>query len=267
MPLDPCATTRHPAQEMRYTFLHLSDLHFRPHWHEECGLVCTKFFDDLAQQLAHYENPYLLFSGDLVLAAGEKDQYAAFYSEFSNRLDDLGLSRARRICVPGNHDVSQEEVRLTQTLQLGLLSQIHDETHFNNELRAHAKTIFGGKFGRYSESEAKFAQYSCCSEALGGQGWELEGGLGVYCLNTAVCSFGGVKDADGKAISDKNRLMIDTRLLNQWLANSKTNGRILVMHHPLDWLAEWSRAELEKIIAAEFTAVFCGHVHEQDVTF
>ncbi|MEN9285744.1 MAG: hypothetical protein RLZZ179_3237 [Verrucomicrobiota bacterium] len=252
---------------MRYTFVHLSDLHFRPHWHEECSLVCTKFFDDLELHIKAYENPYLLFSGDLVLAAGDKEQYGAFYSEFSNRLDALGLPHARRICVPGNHDVSQDEVRSVQTLQLGLLSQIRDETHFNNELLAHEKTIFSGKFRPYTEAEMKFAQYSCCSNTIGGHGWELDGGLGIYCLNTALCSFGGVKDSEGRSISDKGRLMIDTRSLNQWLANSKVNGRVLVMHHPLDWLNEWSRAELEKIIADEFLTVFCGHVHEQDVMF
>jgi len=61
--------------------------------------------------------------------------------------------------------------------------------------------------------------------------------------------------------------MIDTRSLHKWLAETDFKTRILVMHHPLDWLIEWAKLELEKIISNSFQLVFSGHIHENSTTF
>lgn len=252
---------------MKYTFLHLSDLHYRPAWAEEMGLVCRKFTEDLALQIKRFENPFVIFSGDLVLAGADPKLYTAFHSAIADELDKIGLRAERRISVPGNHDISRDALKPLLVMQKGALAESTEERLFNDQLPEFSKAIFGPKFSNYVEYERNFAQYTCCSPSLGGAGWELSSEVGVYCLNTALCSFGGLEDASGKPISDQNRLMVDTRSLHAWLANSKFKTRILVMHHPLDWLAEWSKIELEKIIAESFQLVFSGHVHQSSATF
>lgn len=71
----------------------------------------------------------------------------------------------------------------------------------------------------------------------------------------------------GKPISDKERLLIDTRSLYKWLGETSSTTRILVMHHPPEWLADWAKTELEKIIANNFQLILSGHKHSDSASF
>src|SRR5690606_29592955 len=80
--------------------------------------------------------------------------------------------------------------------------------------------------------------------------------VGVYLLNTAMCSMAGLND-------DRNRLHVNTRDLHQWCSENNCKYKILVMHHPLDWLSDWAQRELKGILSKHFSLVFIGHTHEQ----
>ena len=121
--------------------------------------------------------------------------------------------------------------------------------------------LFQPKLRDYVAAEATFAKYGCCQTDLGGTGWDLANGLGVYCLNTALCSYAHLPDSHGAPISDHSKLMIDTRIMQQWLLETTSTNRILVMHHPIEWLAPWANSELDRIIAKDFHLVFSGHTH------
>src|SRR5437879_3455542 len=112
---------------MKHTFLHLSDLHYRPNWPEQTDLVCQKFFTDLKSQISSHQNPFLIFSGDFVLSGGDADFYKAFEAKFGTALADAGIPKSRRICVPGNHDVSRNALKEYSTFQKGSLAQMKDE--------------------------------------------------------------------------------------------------------------------------------------------
>jgi predicted MPP superfamily phosphohydrolase len=252
---------------MKHSFVHVSDLHYRPAWHEENGLVCSRFFEDVKTQMGNFENLYFVFSGDIVFAGGNPDLYTGFDKDFASQLDKMGIPKERRICVPGNHDVSREALKPNLRIEKGSLSGIKDEGSFNDTLPQLSKLFLRDNFENYKTYESRFAHYTSCAAGLGGAGWDLADGIGVYCLNTAVCSFGGIDDENGKPISDQNQLMIDTRSLHKWLTENSSKFRILVMHHPLDWLAQWAKSELQKIIQNSFKLVFSGHVHENAVIF
>ncbi len=227
-------------------------------------MVCQKFFADLKDQLKNHDNPFLIFSGDLVSAGAEADFYREFESKFGHALAAAGIPRERRICIPGNHDVSRAALKTHSTLQKGSLAQINDEQTFNNNLSQLSEHFFKKNFENYCTWESRFAHYTACSGGLGGSGWSLSDEIGVYCLNTALCSFAGLEEIGGKPISDQGLLMVDTRSLYKWLTESGHKLRILVMHHPIEWLSSWARAELEKIIRDNFKLVFSGHVHQND---
>jgi predicted MPP superfamily phosphohydrolase len=252
---------------MKFTFLHISDLHYQPDWHEEIELVCRKFIEDVTSQAKNYENLYLVFSGDLVSAGADNEFFQTFDTNLVKALDLIGFPKERRICVPGNHDISRDALRPLLTIQKGTLTEMTDERLFNNNLPQNSKIIFAPKFENYKTYESQFANYTACASSLGGAGWDLPNGIGIYCLNTAICSFASIEDNNGKPISDQNQLMIDTRSLHQWLTKTDSTTRILVMHHPLEWLAGWAKSELEKIIANSFQLIFSGHIHENSATF
>ena len=236
---------------MKHTFLHLSDLHYRAGWPEGIDLVWRAFCADLATQISHYDNPYLVFSGDLVLAGGTENQYSDFATNISAKLHSH-ISRDRIICVPGNHDISQQALRSFATLQMCALDALTSETLFNDHVPQLSDMFFRPKLKDYVAAEADFAKYGCCQTTLGGAGWDLANGIGIYCLNTALCSYAHSKDTQGAAISDKNKLMIDTRVMQQWLQQTTSTIRILVMHHPIEWLTPWANSELDTIIANDF---------------
>ena len=249
---------------MKYTFLHISDLHYRANWYEENQLVCNKFIEDITTQIKNYENNYLVFSGDIVYEADNATIFKDFETSFASKLDKAGLSKNRRICVSGNHDISRDILKPLLKIQKATLADITSEKSFNDDLLQNSQSFLASKFDNYKEYEAQFAQYTSCQINIGGSGWKLSNEIGVYCLNTALCSSAGLLD-----ISDQNKLMIDTRSLHKWLMETGNDfkTRILVMHHPLDWLTEWAKLELEKIISSDFKLVFSGHIHENSATF
>ncbi len=246
---------------MKYTFLHISDFHYHAKWYEENQLVCNKFIEDITKQIKDYENNYLVFSGDIVYEANSTI-FENFENDFTSKLDAVGLSKNRRICVSGNHDISRDILKPLLRIQNSTLSDITSEQLFNDELPQNTRTFLASKFDDYKKYEAQFAQYTSCQINIGGSGWELSNEIGVYCLNTALCSSAGLS-----GISDQNKLMIDTRSLYKWLMENDFKARILVMHHPLDWLTEWAKLELEKIISSSFQLVFSGHIHENSAIF
>ena len=106
---------------MKHHFLHISDLHYRADWPEQTRLVCDRFLADLTDQKKKFPDAYLIFSGDLVQAGGESGLYAAFLKYFDERLTKLGFPSERRICIPGNHEISRTALRPNVTIQQGAL--------------------------------------------------------------------------------------------------------------------------------------------------
>ena len=145
---------------MKYTFLHISDLHYRAEWHEENNLVCNRFFEDIKSQLGNFVNLYLVFSGDIVFEGAIQELYSAFETTFAKKLDSVGLSKDRRICAPGNHDISRDALKQFLVIQKGTLEQMTNEQLFNDQLIQNSKTFLSPKFDNYKTYESQFAQYT-----------------------------------------------------------------------------------------------------------
>ncbi len=251
---------------MNKVIVHLSDLHYRRGWIEEQGVVLNGFFKDLGNQLAKIHNAdyYLVFSGDIVQSGDDSNSYDEFISNFDNKLTELGIPISNRICVPGNHDVSTEIVELDKVTHEGVISQRLDETCFNDYI-SNPSNILTGKFQKYSKFEQAFAEYGLsCPTTITGTGWTIDDSIGIYCLNTALCSIGGSAKG-GEVHPDRGRLAIDTRKLHAWNQECQHTVKILVMHHPLDWLIPWAKQELETILRKDFALCLSGHAHGQHV--
>jgi predicted MPP superfamily phosphohydrolase len=251
---------------MNVTLLHLSDLHFRPEWPEQCGLVTRALLADIAEQIQAETNVYLVFSGDFVHTGGCPDQYAALQAGFDAELTKIGLPRTRRVCVPGNHDISRDAVKRLRAVHIPSITAIRSEESFIDALPVLSDNLFNHVLATYKAHEDQFAAHSCCQDAIGGRGWDWSDSVGIYCLNTALCSSGGLSTEDSSIPTDRGRLMVDTRSLQAWLARTPSTCRILVMHHPVDWLVEWAQVELEKTIVKDFHLVLSGHIHRPSAT-
>jgi predicted MPP superfamily phosphohydrolase len=244
---------------MKMNFVHLSDLHYRLNWHEDQGVVLNAFFKDLEKQIEKFDvkNTYLIFSGDVVQAGGKSELYEAFIAEFDTKLNEIGITKDQRICVPGNHDVSVDYIHECSLEHRAIVSQTVKDYEFNTYISKQPKLITD-KFNNYKVFEYKFAKFGIGHDTISGSGWNISDEIAVYCLNTALYSSGGYDKID-----DKSKLCIDTRALYKWVQENSTRVKVLVMHHPIEWLNEWSQVDLKNIIKDNFSLCLSGHVHEQ----
>src|SRR5690606_22904423 len=120
------------------------------------------------------------------------------------------------------------------------------------------------KFSNYAPFEACNSAFGC-GPTLTGSGYTLPDGTGIYCLNSAMLSLAGQPDSFGAATDDKGILAIETRGLNTWLQNSEHARRVLVVHHPSDWLMDWANTEMRRLVQNNFDVCVHGHVHEQNI--
>lgn len=247
---------------MTVAIVHLSDFHNVVGRAEGHAVVVEELFIDLKAQLqlVDAKKVFIAFSGDIAQAGHSEPQYTDFIKVFGKRLDKLGILKAHRICVPGNHDLSTDKVKENLIVHEGIVSQNLSEKEFNDFVLK-SPNVLTEKFSTYLAFEKEFCAFGVGSTI--GAGWNLTNDVAVYCLNTAICSSGGLLKA-GTAIPDKTRLSIDTRTLHNWLQNCSAKWKILVMHHPLTWLTDESRRELKVVIDKNFSVRLYGHEHEQE---
>ena len=92
--------------------------------------------------------------------------------------------------VPGNHDIDKSIVEAEfANYKARIDSNIETEKAFNDFISE--QSYQDKRFVNYVLFESDFAKYGL-DYSLQGKGWSLTEDLGVYCLNTSLCSFCGV---------------------------------------------------------------------------
>lgn len=247
---------------MKYAIVHLADIHYRKGEPEGASTILNALIKDLQKQkesLIGHEF-YLAITGDIVFAGKDNESYSSFHIEFNQKLKDIGLTKEFRMIVPGNHDIDRSIVEKDfNDYQSKIYSSIETEQKFNNFIRD--ENFSDDKFANYELFESDFAKYGI-DYSPQGNGWAINNNLGVYCLNTALCSFGGTQK-----VSDKNKLAVFTRGMIEWCNKTETSTNILLMHHPFSYLNKWSKDEIKQIIENNFSLCLCGHNHEQDIFY
>lgn len=166
-------------------FLHLSDLHFREGWPEEQGVVLDALFKDL-NNLGAPEQLFLIFSGDIVQAGSKGESFRIFSELFDSRFEAIGITKQRRICVPGNHDISRDEVDAKIRILYSLSQQDDDETSFNDAIYSEYRDIVKPKFRNFLAFQQQFCQFGITDEDYAGKGHHIFGNFYLYTLNTAL---------------------------------------------------------------------------------
>ncbi len=247
---------------MKYAFIHVADIHYRKDAPEGAASIMQAFLGDLGKQMEVLPNHqfYIAFAGDIVRAGEDSSTFDAFIHEMDGQLDAMGLKKDVRIIVPGNHDLNRRamEEALDQCIKVHDDHTIEEE-RFNDFIDK--EPFFMGYFSNYEKFVRQFAR---CDESFQVRGWgyKLNEDVAVYCLNTALCSLGGLKD-----IKDEGRLAIYTRDLVEWCRTTTCPVKILLHHHPFDHLNSWSRTELQDIIDKYFQICLSGHNHLPEVFY
>jgi len=250
---------------MKTILIYFSDIHLTGEKPENEGAVIKAFCEDVKQQLMalQYNDAYVLIGGDLVQAADDTTSYQAFYDKILSKLITYGISNEKIICVPGNHDCQRQWVINHKETYAPVVNQKFSEDRFDNLINEQQGTIFTEKFANYKLFVDHYLPNS--KHNLVGFSVEINEEWSLYSLNSALTSFAGYEWSEYPQLkNDERRLNVDTRNLNDWVQkNSKK--KILMMHHPLQFLAEWADDEVTKLLRTEFDLLLTGHTHRQNI--
>lgn len=251
---------------MNTLILYISDIHFTGKREENEGVVINAFIRDAKKQLEEipHKDAFVFVGGDLVQKADDKESYDNFWNDVIVPLMALGIKKEHIICVPGNHDIQRTSIEENKIVYSSIVSQDFTECKFNDLLESETQAnLLTNKFGNYEnflKEKLECPHYNSIGYQI-----ELNDEWSVFCLNSSLTSFAGIDDSDHPLLKDdKGRLNIATRALYQWV-NVNSKKKILVLHHPFEFLTEWAASELRKIVKLHFDLVLTGHTHEQNI--
>jgi Calcineurin-like phosphoesterase len=237
--------------------LHVSDLHARESAPAGQSLLVEKLLEDVGRQEQEGQIDLVLFSGDCAFdgsASGLQVARELLLEPLAQLLPDRPI-----VLVPGNHDVERSGIDRVQEQGMRDLFVSHDAVR---DLLADEPTC--AQALRRLQAWHKFHEEWCCERPpaelplLGNAHTISCDGIsvGIAALNTAWrCSDD----------TDRGRLLVGEQQLRAAMsAISDTELRLVVMHHPLEWLAEFDETLCRLMFEKARCFVFTGHDHKSD---
>jgi len=207
------------------------------------------------------ERPFDLavVSGDLAFA-GKQDEYAMARSVLLDPLQtQLDLAPSQIILTPGNHDVDRAMV--DEFEEVGLAHVLRDRERVNGLLDQSARLAVACRRLATWEAfcETFYADDPPRSSPPLARTWALNIGsttVGAAALNSAWRCSGD---------NDRRQLLLgDRQVKNALDAISDADVRLVVVHHPTDWLASFDEDLARGLLEQRMTIVFSGHEHTAD---
>ena len=245
---------------MKNLLVSLSDIHYQANGApEDQGVVIDAFVDDVVAQVAkeEHDDVFVLIGGDLV-QSGETEDYNAFDRNVIRPLmKGLNIDANHILTVPGNHDLKRDTIQLLYDEHHNIVKTRHGEKAFNDIIREpEKKDLLFSKFYPYFQFMAQKLNQNI--QSMSAYSYNIDELWSVLCLNSAILSEGGLKDWN-----DERYLAIDTRFISEWVRQNRTRKKILLMHHPANFLSEDFEHELMEIARKDFDMVISGHTHYQ----
>lgn len=246
-----------PAPGREISWIHLSDLHMQQGNDYDTNVVLGSLLQDVDDRVHHdgMQPDWIIISGDVAFA-GQPEEYAMACRFFDELLAMTRLGRDRLFVVPGNHDVDRGSI---STLAAGAAGILQDRRAVNRflasdgdralvMLRLHAYAAFvNSYFGSALMFDDSRYFYTRRLDV---------GGLtvAVLGLNSAWLAYGGE--------DDRGRILLGERQVRAALAAADgADLRLAVLHHPLDWLKDFDRADAEALLLGRCDFVLHGHLH------
>jgi hypothetical protein len=258
-------------------WVHLSDLHMEKGREPEIQHILNLLWRDLDEQIKGLGGPLDLafFSGDLA-KHGFAEEYKAARKRFIlPLLKHTGLDASRLFLVPGNHDVSWAGeidpdypnalmIDLSGSIKEALKSPAEADKLWDSALaKMHIFTRMAF-FDAFAKTPIRKHKLPACSKThrapLGDKGR-----LDIVMLNSAWAS-GLTRDRASGEPHDRGSLLVTRRQLGTALgALADAELRILVMHHPLDWLEERDQKSVTQQLHGACQIILHGHFHNPNM--
>lgn len=263
-----------PEKAAAIKLLHLSDLHFGLNQQEWMWPTFrTQFFDDL-RNLHGRTGPWdlVVFSGDLTQrgSVAEFDKLTGQLSALWEHFEALG-SKPQLMVVPGNHDLTRPS-ELDPTARV--MAQWWSDATVREDFWTSADSVYRiavkGWFENYLSWYSRLAQVVPMASTTPGilpgdfsATIEKDGlRLGVVGLNSAWLQHTGGDFLERLCVHPRQLNAVTDHDPDGWCA--KCDFRLLVTHHPVNWLHKDSQKDWTSEINTprRFDAHLFGHMHE-----
>jgi predicted DNA-binding transcriptional regulator YafY len=245
------------AAPRNFRWLHLSDIHLGSedgYGHDIVLSALIEAFSD-GGTLADRRPDVIFCTGDIA-QSGKPAQYVTAGQFFTDLSRTTGVPTERIFLVPGNHDIDRD--RVSKAFVLPLADRRAAESFFGPD-GVEDREIAFRRFGAYAEFQRDRFGLPFTAErpyllTRFRIGVEIVGVLG---LNTAWIAHQA--DAQGK-------LVIGERLVRQALrelADEPSTIRVVLLHHPLDWLRDFERDAVRSLLVESVDFILHGHLHAQ----
>ncbi len=244
-------------------WLHISDLHLQGGDRYDASRVLDALLESVRREAATGWSPDVVFVTGDIAQAGRAAEYRWATPLFDAVLDAAGLSgrRERLFVVPGNHDVDRER---GADLRRSLGSNTEADRYFAPDAPHEHFAKLGAYRDWYDEYFAGVRALDTASTCGPPEVLALEGArLGVVPIDTALFS------QDDR---DHGQLWVGRRCIDDVLARVGALDRdapvdlwLALMHHPLDWLHDEERGEVQRKLRAGMDVLLRGHLHESEV--
>ncbi|MFJ3797329.1 metallophosphoesterase [Streptomyces sp. NPDC090088] len=239
--------------------LHISDLHIRPAWQADQGKIVNAFLRDLKLQHTQEQIDAVILSGDIAFSA-QADQFSFARSHLLDPIQEmLSLDRSRIIIAPGNHDVDISLI--DEYAEDGMRARLSDRGSVNYLLDSESNLMRAidrmRPWRQFHEDYYEGAEVENISPLASVHRFSVEGkSVAVVTLNSAWRATGAGDDAD------RAHLIVGDRQLSMAAdAAAGADIRIAVMHHPIDWLAEFDQNDAKRELNKGFQILCTGHTH------
>jgi len=239
--------------------LHIGDLHFRNGSRVEQTRILQSFCS-LIQTLPKVD--FIFFSGDLInIGANHKDFQDAHDMLFKPLLENNGLSSDSLFICAGNHDIDRTFVvdsLISIFSEKKSLDRKFLESWYHTK-KADRDVSLRPSQGFFDYISANY-NYPMSDHVSILDSVHVrivsEKKIGIVTLNSSwFCS----SERD-----DKGQLLIMPKLLEDAIAKiSDCELKILMQHHPLNYLKPVISYDIEDLVHGEFNVLLLGHVHKE----
>lgn len=239
-------------------WLHLSDFHTGKDDYGQIKLFRAIHAHMKEQSEKGFVPDMIFITGDIANTGIEKE-YNTFVDEFLLPILDIYNPLPKMYIVPGNHDVNREKCGVAA---LSLYDVIQKRGSFfdtdANGLNERQEIFerFAGFHNAFSMDDLCFPvetifQKEACFHDIWENGKQK---VGIIGMNTAWLS---------NSDKDKEQLTPGKWILQEALeALKECDYKLVLGHHPLDWLQEDQRNQISTLLAKHKAAYFHGHMHK-----
>ncbi|MGD0953802.1 MAG: metallophosphoesterase [Methanotrichaceae archaeon] len=243
-----------------FTWLHISDLHFRISQAWDADIVLRELLRDIKDfvQKNKIKFDFIIVSGDIAYS-GIPDEYE-LSKDFLNELLKLtGLTKDDIFIVPGNHDVCRSLIPPARSI---IRDGLRDSAKVNEVMNdALSRKVLLSPLDNYK----KFINTFFEKDMFNDENYfytklikKEDKSISLLLMNSALIA-GSMEDC-------KNLIMGEIQVRNALEEANGADIRVAIMHHPLDCLKDFDRKSIKSQLE-RCNLILHGHLHETGINF